>query len=110
MPEWKLLLKVDPEYPADALQHHIEGVVRFTVIIGKDGRIEHMRLFSGHPLLVRAARQAGQQWVYRPTMIGGEAVRVITQVEIQFRLDPYGKPVRHEDQSVRSEPPPPQRD
>jgi periplasmic protein TonB len=94
MPEWKLLHKVDPEYPSAALQHHIQGTVRFNATIGKDGHIERVRLISGHPLLVRAATEAVRQWIYRPTVLGDKPVRVITQIEVQFQLDPYGSPLK----------------
>jgi periplasmic protein TonB len=91
MPEGKLLHKVDPEYPPAALQHRIHGIVRFNAIIGKDGHIERLRLIDGHPLLVRAAREAVQQWIYRPTLLGDKPVRVITQIAVPFELNPYGK-------------------
>jgi periplasmic protein TonB len=96
MPEWKLLHRVDPEYPSAALQHRIQGTVRFSASIGKDGHIERLRLISGHPLLVRAAREAAQQWIYRPTLLGNKPVRVMTEIEIHFQLDPYGKPLKKE--------------
>jgi TonB family protein len=95
MPEEKLLHKVDPEYPVAAQRHRIQGVVRFTVIIGEDGHIEQMLLISGHPLLVRAARDAAQQWIYAPTLKGGKPVRVIARIEVQFLLDPNGLPLKH---------------
>lgn len=95
MPEWKLLHKIDPDYPAAALQHRIQGTVRFNAIIGKDGHIERLHLISGHPLLARAAREAAQQWIYRPTLLGDKSVRVITQIEVQFQLDQYGKPLKN---------------
>jgi TonB family protein len=96
MPEWKLLHKVTPEYPTAALQHHIQGVVRFTAEIGKDGRIERLSLVSGHPLLVSAARQAAKQWTYRPATVHGSPVRVITQIEVCFVLDARGHPLPDE--------------
>ncbi len=101
MPEWKLLHKVNPEYPFAAIQHRIQGTVRFRAVIGKDGHIERLRLISGHPLLVRAARGAARQWIYRPTLIGDKPVRVITQIEVHFRLDPYGKPPEIRGSSAR---------
>jgi outer membrane biosynthesis protein TonB len=91
MPEGKLLHKVDPEYPPAALQHRIHATVRFSAIIGKDGHIERLRLIDGHPLLVGAAREAVQQWIYRPTFLGDKPVRVITQIAVPFELNPYSK-------------------
>jgi periplasmic protein TonB len=92
MPEDQLLHRVDPEYPAAAVQHRIQGTVRFNAIIGKDGPIERLRLIDGHPLLVRAAKEAVRQWIYRPTLLGDKPVRVTTEIDVHFQLDPYGKP------------------
>jgi len=92
MPEWQLLRRVDPEYPAAARQARIQGIVRFHATIGTDGRVERLRLLSGHPLLAPAARHAARQWVYRPTLLRGQAVRVRTIIEIGFWLDAYGNP------------------
>jgi protein TonB len=44
-------------YPPLAKQARIQGTVRFTAIIGKDGTIQNLQLVSGHPLLVEAARR-----------------------------------------------------
>jgi TonB family protein len=82
MPEWKLLHKVEPEYPPIALERRIQGTVRFTATIGTDGHIEDLRLISGHPLLVPAARKAAQQWIYGPTLLGDKPVRVITIIDV----------------------------
>ncbi|MDR3737697.1 MAG: energy transducer TonB [Terracidiphilus sp.] len=96
MPEWKLLHQVSPEYPALALQRHIQGVVRFTALIGKDGRIERLSLISGHPLLVAAAARAAKQWIYRPMTIHGNPARVSTRIAVTFALDERGKPIQDE--------------
>jgi protein TonB len=94
MPEWKLIRKVEPEYPSAALQHRIQGIVRFSAVIGKDGRVERLRLIDGQPLLVRAARDAARQWIYRPTLLGNKPVRVVTIIEVHFQLDADGKPLK----------------
>ncbi|MGD0015442.1 MAG: energy transducer TonB [Bryobacteraceae bacterium] len=76
----------DPEYPPLARQARIQGVVRFTAIIGTDGTIQNLQLISGHPLLVPAAQEAVRTWKYRSTFLNGEAVEVITQIDVPFRL------------------------
>ncbi len=62
------------------------GTVRFTAIIGKDGTIQNLQLVSGHPLLVPSATEAVKQWVYKPTLLNGEPVEVITQIDVNFTL------------------------
>jgi len=81
-----LILKVTPAYPALAKQARIQGVVQYTAIIGKDGTVQNLQLMSGHPLLVPAATDAVKQWVYKPTLLNGEPVEVITQIDVNFTL------------------------
>ena len=84
--ERNLLSKVDPIYPPLAMQARIQGMVRFNIVIGKDGRVSDVQFVSGHPLLVAAARDAVKQWVYKPILLNGEAVEVVTQVDVPFSL------------------------
>jgi len=84
--EQNLISKVDPTYPPLAKQAHIQGTVRFTAIIGKDGRIENLQLVSGHPLLVASAQEAVKQWVYKPTLVNGAPAEVVTLIDVNFAL------------------------
>lgn len=82
----KLIRQPKPVYPPLAKQARIQGTVRFTAIIGKDGTIQNLQLISGHPLLVPSATEAVKQWVYQPTQLNGEAVEVVTQIDVNFTL------------------------
>jgi TonB family protein len=82
----QLITKVDPVYPPLARQARMEGVVRYMATIDKQGRVTHLQLLSGHPLLVPAATEAVRQWVYRPTVLNGEPVEVHTTIEVPFKL------------------------
>ena len=75
-----------PLYPPLAKSARIQGTVRFNAIIGEDGTIKNLTLVSGHPLLVAAAQDAVKQWVYRPTLLNGEPVEVVTQIDVIFTL------------------------
>jgi protein TonB len=81
-----LVKKITPAYPTLAKSARIQGTVRFTAIIGKDGTIQNLQLVSGHPMLVAAATEAVKQWVYKPTLLNGEPVEVITQIDVNFTL------------------------
>jgi protein TonB len=81
-----LVHKVQPAYPPLARQARIQGTVRFTATIGKDGHIIDLSLVSGHPLLVPAATEAVQQWIYRPTLLNGNPIEVVTVIDINFTL------------------------
>jgi len=81
-----LISKVVPQYPPKAKAKGIQGTVRFQVIIGKDGHIQEVNVVSGPPELVDAARDAVRQWVYRRTMLNGQAVEVVTTIDVNFVL------------------------
>lgn len=83
----KLIHQVKPNYPALAVQTHIQGVVHLHAIVSKTGTIESLEVISGHPLLVRAAEDAVRQWRYSPTLLNGEAVEVDTTIDVVFNLD-----------------------
>jgi TonB family protein len=81
-----LVQKIQPIYPPEAKANRIQGVVRFTVMIGKDGRVQSMTLVSGDPILAQAAKDAVQKWVYKPTLLNGDPVEVATTVDVNFTL------------------------
>ncbi len=82
----KLLRQPAPVYPPLAKSARISGVVRLEAVIGRTGTIESLRVMSGHPLLVDAALAAVRQWVYQPTLLNGDPVEVLTQIEVHFKL------------------------
>jgi TonB family protein len=81
-----LIEQVRPTYPPEAKQARIQGTVRFTVVIGPDGLVKNIELVSGHPLLAAAAMGAVKDWVYKPTLLNGVPVEVITTVDVNFTL------------------------
>jgi protein TonB len=81
-----LIMKVTPMYPPDAKQARIQGTVTMTATINRDGSIQRLDLISGHPLLADAALDAVKQWIYKPTLLNGNPVEVITQIDVNFTL------------------------
>ena len=81
-----LIHKVVPAYPQLARAARVQGPVEFTAVIGKDGSIERLQLVRGHPLLVKAAEEAVEQFRYKPTLVKGEPVEVTTSIIINFVL------------------------
>lgn len=79
---------VRPEYPLDAKAARIQGKVVLQVRIDKTGQIADIQLVSGHPILVTSAVAAVKQWTYHPTLLNGNPVDVITQVDVNFTLAP----------------------
>ena len=82
-----LINRVQPVYPPLARQTRIAGTVRLHALISKQGTVESLEVLSGHPLLVRAAMDAVQQWKYKPTLLNGEPVEVDTTIDVIFSLN-----------------------
>ncbi|MGH9529503.1 MAG: TonB family protein [Terriglobales bacterium] len=81
-----LIQGVKPVYPRMAQVMGVQGEVVLQAVIGKDGRIENLHSISGNPLLVKAALDAVQQWLYRPYLLNGEPVEVETQITVRFTV------------------------
>ena len=85
--EGQLVNRVEPVYPRIAAISGIQGQVKLHAIIGRDGRIQSLNAISGHPLLLRAAIDAVEQWRYRPYILNGEAVEVETMITVNFKKE-----------------------
>jgi len=79
-----ILSQTRPVYPTLARQARIQGSVVLHAIIGRDGRVAQLEVISGHPLLVQAALDAVKQWLYKPTLLNGDAVEVDTTITVTF--------------------------
>jgi periplasmic protein TonB len=83
----KLILQVKPDYPPLAKMARIQGVVRLEAVISKEGTIQNLRVLAGHPLLVNAAMDAVKRWRYQPTLLNGDPVEVVTEIDVSFALE-----------------------
>jgi protein TonB len=86
MMEGNLIRRVEPQYPVIAKQLGVQGAVILKAIISRDGNIERVEVASGQTLLARAARDAVQQWKYRPYLLNGEPIEVETEITVNFVL------------------------
>jgi len=83
----KAIQKVVPVYPALAKQIRMPGEVSVEVIISPEGRVESVRIVSGHPLFVNAARDAALGWRFEPTILNNVPVRVTGVITFVFKLN-----------------------
>ena len=74
----KLASKVEPVGAA------VSGEVALNVVIGKDGHVVDIKVQSGPPMLMEPALNAVRQWVYKPTLLNGQPVEVVTTVTLTF--------------------------
>lgn len=82
-----LIVAPKPVYPRIAIQTRTQGTVHIEAIIERDGAIGHLKVLSGPPLLIIAALGAVRQWRYKPTLLNGEPVEVVTEIDVNFTLD-----------------------
>lgn len=82
----RLLTRVAPSYPPEAVEQRIEGTVRLHAVIGDDGSVLSLEPVSGPPVLVAAAEIAVRQWRYGPTLFDGHRTQVHDDVRLVFRL------------------------
>ena len=81
-----LVKSVQPVYPAQAKQMHMQGAVELLADISKDGDITSVKVLSGDSILAHAALDAVKQWKYRPYLLNGQPVGIQTQITVHFRL------------------------
>jgi hypothetical protein len=81
-----LIKKVQPTYPDDAKSRHVQGTILFTAVIDEQGNIANLTFADGPLALYRSARDAVRQWVYKPTLLNGRPVSVITRIDVNFVL------------------------
>ena len=81
-----LLKRVEPIYPASALQARIEGTVIVEVCVDVDGKVTDATVLRGIPLLDQAALDAVRQWEYTPSTLGGTLIPIILVPTVTFKL------------------------
>jgi len=83
------LRKVDPKYVATAVADRVEGKVRLSAIIRKDGRVDSVSLLRHlDPRLDETAEEALGKWIFQPARKDGMAIDVDAVFEIPFYLAP----------------------
>jgi TonB family protein len=78
--------RVEPEYPEEAKQQHIQGPVVLNALVGTDGAVRDLKVISGDPLLVKAATDAVRQWRFQPHRLKGLPVDFETRITVNFAL------------------------
>jgi TonB family protein len=84
--EGLVIKRVQPKYPSQAMQLHIQGAVQLEATVSKNGSITNLKVISGDGLLARAAQEAVKQWRYKPYYLNGEPVEIQTQILVNFKL------------------------
>ena len=81
-----LIKRVAPLYPTLALQMRVAGTVELEATISKDGSTANVQALKGDSLLRLAAVNAVRQWKYKPYLLDGQQVEIVTQITVNFVL------------------------
>ena len=84
--ESKLIHRVEPVYPEEAVAAGIQGVVIMVVTVNERGVVTDVHVVSGHPFLKRSAVDAVSRWRYLPTFLNGEPVPVAATVVVTYKI------------------------
>jgi TonB family protein len=80
--------RVEPLYPEQARNERISGIVILETLIDHNGVVKDITVRKPLPLgLSEAAVDAVKQWTFKPGTRNGEAVDVIFDLTINFKLD-----------------------
>ncbi len=82
-----LIHSVDPVYPPLAREAKVSGVVVVEFEVDRSGQVVSTRVITGHPLFKEAVREAVAQYLYKPFLLNGEPVEVISTVGVRFVFD-----------------------
>ena len=84
----KLEYKVTPPYPPGAKADRVQGTVLMAAVIGVDGSVMSLTQVNKQidQRLVDVAMDAVKQWRYQPTLLNGNPVEIVTQIEVNFTL------------------------
>ena len=78
--------KTTPVYPQDAKAAHITGAVVLSGVVDTRGKVSELNVLSGPELLRQAAIDAVSQWTYKPFLLNGKPIEVITTMTVHFML------------------------
>jgi TonB family protein len=84
----KLESQVKPVYPPACKAEGVEGTVAMRAVISKEGTVLNLepvnRLVDQR--LADAAVESVRQWRYKPTLLNGQPVEIVTEIQVNFRL------------------------
>ncbi len=82
-----LIQKVQPVYPVAAKSAGVQGIVELEAAISKEGVPLELRVVSSpSDDLTQSALEAVRQWRYRPVLLNGQPIEVVTDVVVNYTL------------------------
>ena len=87
------MVRIQPQYPRQALRDGIAGFVVFDLVINPDGTVKTARPIKSQPrgVFEAAAMQAIMKWKFRPKVEDGKPVEARGTQQIDFALEEEDK-------------------
>ncbi len=87
--DFKLVKRVNPTYPSQALRSRTEGWVELSFTVGVDGNVDGVEVVNANPRRVfdREAMRALSQWKFTPRVEDGKAVAAKARQRLEFNLN-----------------------
>ena len=82
------ITRVEPTYPPTARVMRASGMVSVQITISETGKVIDAKAISGHQALRPAAVDAAYKWVFKPTTVNGEPIKVQGVLTFNFRSSP----------------------
>ena len=82
----RLVRRVEPGYPTQAVKERIEGNVVIEAIVSETGEITSIKSVSGPPALTSASTDAAKRWRFTPTTVEGAPVPAIAKLTFRYDL------------------------
>lgn len=84
------IVRIEPQYPREALMRGIEGWVQLRFTINPDGSVADPEVIAAEPprLFNREAVRAILRWKFRPRIVDGQPVSRQAEQIIEFKINP----------------------
>jgi protein TonB len=82
----RIVRQTRPRYPPQAFVQKVEGTVVLEILIDPSGHVGRARVVQSIPLLDAAARDAANEWLFRPALKRGRPVPSLALAPVHFRL------------------------
>lgn len=80
--------RVEPLYPPLAVKMRLQGIAVVECIIDRYGNVQSVKtIHATHDLFRSAAEDAVARWKFRPGTLNGQAIDVIFNLTVQFKLN-----------------------
>lgn len=83
------IVRIEPQWPREALLKGISGRVRIELTIAEDGTVDDPRVIESEPrrMFDREAIRAVRKWKFKPRIVDGKPVPRRATVTLEFNLE-----------------------